>query len=98
MKIIAAGCGALGQSGRAGMWDHKIKELLMKDMENICKVALVQAEPVLFDKSASLKKALQYIDEAAGNGMQGRQLHYRPLWTLFDRACLGQGNDHLCRS
>ena len=48
----------------------------MKDMENICKVALVQAEPVLFDKGASLKKTLQYIDEAAGNGMQGRQLYH----------------------
>ena len=37
----------------------------MKDMKNICKVALVQAEPVLFDKEASLKKVLNYIDEAA---------------------------------
>ena len=26
---------------------------LMKDMKNICKVALVQAEPILFDKEAS---------------------------------------------
>ena len=37
----------------------------MKDIENSCKIALVQAEPVLFDKSASLKKALQQIAEAA---------------------------------
>ena len=37
----------------------------MKDIENSCKIALVQAEPVLFDKSASLKKALQWIAEAA---------------------------------
>ena len=37
----------------------------MKDIDNICKIALVQAEPVMFDKSASLKKALQYIYEAA---------------------------------
>ena len=37
----------------------------MKDIDNICKIALVQAEPVMFDKSASLKKALQYIREAA---------------------------------
>lgn len=36
---------------------------LMKDMKNICKVVLVQAEPVLFDKEASLKKVLNYIDE-----------------------------------
>ena len=37
----------------------------MKDIENSCKIALVQAEPVLFDKSASLKKTLQWIAEAA---------------------------------
>ena len=37
----------------------------MKDMENSCKIALVQAEPVMFDKCASLKKALQWIAEAA---------------------------------
>ena len=37
----------------------------MKDIKNICKVALVQAEPVMFDKKASLEKALRYIDEAA---------------------------------
>jgi nitrilase len=39
----------------------------MKDVKNICKIALVQAEPIMFDKAASLKKALQYIYEAAGN-------------------------------
>ena len=37
----------------------------MKDIKNICKIALVQAEPVMFNKSASLKKALQCINEAA---------------------------------
>ena len=37
----------------------------MKDIDNICKIALVQAEPVIFDKSASLKKVLRYINEAA---------------------------------
>ena len=37
----------------------------MKDIENGCKIALVQAEPVMFDKSASLKKALQWIAAAA---------------------------------
>jgi len=37
----------------------------MKDINGICKVALVQAEPVLFDKKASLKKALDYIEKAA---------------------------------
>lgn len=37
----------------------------MKNIENICKIALVQAEPVMFDKNASTKKALQCIAEAA---------------------------------
>lgn len=37
----------------------------MKDINPKCKVALVQAEPVLFDKQASLDKALAYINEAA---------------------------------
>lgn len=37
----------------------------MKDIETTCKIALVQAEPVMFNKSASLKKVLQYINEAA---------------------------------
>lgn len=37
----------------------------MKDIKTNCKIALVQAEPVMFNKSASLKKALQYIREAA---------------------------------
>ena len=37
----------------------------MRDVTNTCKIALVQAEPVLFDKDASLAKALKYIEEAA---------------------------------
>lgn len=37
----------------------------MKDMSPICKIALVQAEPILFDKKASLAKALEYIEESA---------------------------------
>ena len=37
----------------------------MKDIEGKCKVALVQAEPVLFDKKASLKKTLDYIGKVA---------------------------------
>lgn len=41
------------------------KSINMKDIKNICKIALVQAEPVMFNKSASLKKALQCINEAA---------------------------------
>ena len=42
----------------------------MKDIEKKCRVALVQAEPVMFDKAASLKKALTYIDEAAAGGAE----------------------------
>ena len=37
----------------------------MKDVKDNCKIALVQAEPVLFDKDASLEKALNLIEEAA---------------------------------
>ena len=41
----------------------------MRDLDkSICRIALVQAEPVLFDKQASLDKAIGYIEEAAANG------------------------------
>ena len=43
----------------------RINLTAMKDIENSCKIALVQAEPVMFDKSGSLKKTLQWIAEAA---------------------------------
>ena len=36
----------------------------MKDVKKTCRIALVQAEPVLFDKSACLEKALDRIREA----------------------------------
>ena len=36
----------------------------IKDLKKFCKIALVQAEPVLFDKKASLAKVVRYIDEA----------------------------------
>ena len=40
----------------------------MKDLDkHTCRIALVQAEPVLFNKQESLKKALGYIEEAARN-------------------------------
>lgn len=42
----------------------------MRAVTNTCKIALVQAEPVLFDKDASLAKALKYIEEAAGNNAE----------------------------
>ena len=38
----------------------------MRDLQKNCRVALVQAEPVMFDKTASLEKALKKIDEATG--------------------------------
>ena len=37
----------------------------MKDLSTVCKVALVQAEPVMFDKEEGLKKTLKLIYEAA---------------------------------
>ena len=37
----------------------------MKDLKKNCRIALVQAEPVMFDKEASLKKALELIDKAS---------------------------------
>ncbi len=43
----------------------------MKDLEKkTCCVGLVQAEPLLFDKKASLEKALGYISKAAENGAE----------------------------
>lgn len=42
----------------------------MKDVKNTCRAALVQAEPVMFDKAASLKKAIALIDEAAAQGAE----------------------------
>lgn len=42
----------------------------MKNLENTCRIAVVQAEPVMFDKNACLKKALALIDEAAKCGAQ----------------------------
>ena len=40
----------------------------MKDLQNICKIAVVQAEPVLFDKTACLNKALSLIKESTEHG------------------------------
>ena len=37
----------------------------MKTIQDVCKLALVQAEPVLFDKAACVAKALRLIREAA---------------------------------
>ena len=37
----------------------------MKDVEKICKLALVQAEPCMFDKKASVEKTIKYIEQAS---------------------------------
>lgn len=39
----------------------------MKDLENICKMAVVQTAPIMFDKDACVEKALSLIEEASGN-------------------------------
>lgn len=42
----------------------------MKDLNKHCKIAVVQAAPVMFDKLGCLEKALRLIAEAAGNGAE----------------------------
>ncbi len=42
----------------------------MKAMRDTCKAALVQASPVLFDKDASLDKAVKLMNEAAAKGSE----------------------------
>lgn len=42
----------------------------MKDLKDSCRVAVVQAAPVMFDKAACVDKALALIDEAAQNGAE----------------------------
>ena len=69
----------------------------MKDIEKkTCRIALVQAEPVMFDKAASLDKALGLIKEAAAGGATpastgvGRLLRRQrppPLLSLHAKSC-----------
>ena len=43
----------------------------MKDLgRNTCRIALVQAEPAMFDKQACLDKALRFIDKAAAGNAE----------------------------
>ena len=42
----------------------------MRDLAGICRVAVIQAEPALFNKEASLQKALNYIGEAASKNAE----------------------------
>lgn len=42
----------------------------MKIKQDKCRLALVQAEPVLFDKAACVDKAIKYIEQAAAKGAE----------------------------
>lgn len=42
----------------------------MQDLKEKCRLALVQASPVMFEKTASLNKALEWIDKAAKQGAE----------------------------
>jgi len=43
---------------------------VLKDLKDTCKIAVVQAEPVLFDCAASTDKAVRLIEEAAEKGSE----------------------------
>ena len=42
----------------------------MRDVKNTCRIAVVQATPVMFDKDGCLEKALRLIDESADHGAE----------------------------
>lgn len=42
----------------------------MKELKDTCKIAVVQAEPVMFDKAACVQKTVDLIKEAAGKGAE----------------------------
>lgn len=42
----------------------------MKNLKDTCRIAVVQAAPVMFNKDACLAKALRLIDECAANGAE----------------------------
>ena len=42
----------------------------MKDLKDTCKIAVVQAEPILFDKAACTKKVLDLIGTCAEKGSE----------------------------
>ena len=39
----------------------------MKDLKDTCRIALVQATPVMFDKKKGLEKSIFLIEEASKN-------------------------------
>lgn len=42
----------------------------MKDLKDTCRIAVIQAAPVMFDKAACVEKAADLIKEAASNGAE----------------------------
>ena len=42
----------------------------MKDLESVCKVAVVQATPVMFQKEKCVEKVLRLMEECAASGAQ----------------------------
>ena len=42
----------------------------MKDLKDTCRIALIQAGPVMFDKDATIEKACKEIIEAGNNGAE----------------------------
>ena len=42
----------------------------MRELKDTCRIAVVQAEPVMFDKNACIAKAIKYIEECAAGGAE----------------------------
>ena len=42
----------------------------MENLKDTCRIAVVQAAPVMFDKDKCVEKVLRYIDECADNGAE----------------------------
>ena len=42
----------------------------MRELKDTCRIAVVQAEPVMFDKDACVAKAIEYIEECAAGGAE----------------------------
>ncbi len=42
----------------------------MRELKDTCRIAVVQAEPVMFDKDACVAKAIKYIEECAAGGAE----------------------------
>ena len=43
---------------------------MMENLKDICRIAVVQASPVMFDKDKCVDKVLRYIDECAAHGAE----------------------------